>query len=240
MHSGRGATVQPVTASTSDCEGTYQAEQQLTVTGDGFAPSTAVTLYATSPGLGTTGEQQIGQVTADADGAISATVRIPLQATGFTPSGAKAGFAFLDALGNDPAGDNADLVDMVGLAPHTSSCGTVEPYPFNGFAPSVANLPQTNAENAGRTIPIKFTVTGSDADLSTVLAAGYPQSAPVSCSSPGALTSGTATSPTSVSSGRSGDDYNYLWQTDKSWTGCRELIVKLVDGSYHRALFSFS
>jgi len=36
-----------------------------------------------------------------------------------------------------------------------------------------------------------------------------------------------------------GDDYNYVWKTDESWSGCRELIVKPVDGSYHRALFNF-
>jgi hypothetical protein len=29
------------------------------------------------------------------------------------------------------------------------------------------------------------------------------------------------------------------WKTDKSWRGCRALVVKLVDGSYHRAVFDF-
>jgi hypothetical protein len=29
------------------------------------------------------------------------------------------------------------------------------------------------------------------------------------------------------------------WKTEKSWSGCRELVVKLVDGSYHRAMFNF-
>jgi hypothetical protein len=35
--------------------------------------------------------------------------------------------------------------------------------------------------------------------------------------------------------------YVYVWKTDKSWAGtCRQLIVKLVDGSYHRAYLKFT
>jgi len=56
--------------------------------------------------------------------------------------------------------------DAAGLAPHTSSCGAVEPYRFTGFGAPVANPPAVNPENAGRTIPVKFTLTGSGAVLS--------------------------------------------------------------------------
>ena len=233
-------TTQPVTTGSRDCEGTYQAGQQLTVAGDGITPGASVSMYATSPGLGATGEQQIGQVGADSAGHVAATIRIPLQATGFTQSGAKAGVAFIDAIGSGSSSSHVDDVAMIGLAPHTSTCGTVETYPFSGFDAPIANQPQINAENAGRTIPVKFTLTGSNAGLSDVLAAGYPQSAPVSCASPATLTTGDATSPTPASYGPPSDKYNYQWMTDKSWTGCRELIVKLVDGTYHRALFAFS
>jgi len=231
--------VQPVTQGTADCAGTFQAGQTLTVAGGGFAPGTAVSLYVTSPGLGATGEQQVGSATADPSGNVSATIRIPLAATGFTPSGASAGLAFIDAIGTGTGGTHVDDVAPAGLAPHTSSCGTVEPYPFTGFFPPVANPPAVNSENAGRTIPVKFSLAGSGAVLSQVLAPGYPQSAPVSCASPGQLTSGDPTTATSPGDGSPGDDYNYLWKTDKSWTGCRELIVKLVDGTYHRAVFDF-
>jgi len=230
---------QPVTQGTADCAGTYQAGQTLTVTGGGFAPGASVQVFVTSPGLGDGSEQQAGSTTADAKGNISTTIRIPLAATGFTPSGASAGLTFLDAIGTAADGGHADDVTSAGLAPHTSSCGTVEPFAFTGFDPPVANPPAVSAENPGRTIPVKFTLDGSDAVLSQVLAAGYPQSAPVSCTSPAELTSGDPTTATSPGDGSPSDHYNYLWKTDQAWTGCRELIVKLVDGTYHRAVFDF-
>ena len=110
---------------------------------------------------------------------------------------------------------------------------------FTGFGPPVASPPARNSENAGRTIPVKFTLAGSGAILSQVLAAGCPQSAPVSCASPGQLTSGDPTTATWPGSASPSDDYNYLRKTDPSWTGCRELIIKLVDGTYHQAVFDF-
>lgn len=231
--------VQPVTQGTSDCAGTFQAGQTLTVTGGGYAPGATVSFYITSPGLGPTGEQLVGSATADPAGNATATFRVPLAATGFTPDGASQGVVFADAIGTGPGGSHVDDVASAGLAPHASSCGTVETFPFTGFNPPVANPPAINNENAGRTIPVKFTLAGSGAVLSQVLADGYPQSAPVSCTSPEQLTTGDPATATSPGNTVPGDDYNYLWQTNPSWTGCRELIVKLVDGTYHRAVFDF-
>lgn len=196
-------------------------------------------IFVTSPGFNNGTEQQVGTATADTKGNISATVRIPLAATGFTPSGATAGLAFIDAIGPAADGAHVDDVTSAGLAPHTSSCGTVEPLPFTSFDPPVANPPAVNAETAGQVIPVKFTLPGSDAVLSQVLAAGYPQSVPVPCIAPPELTSGDPTTAASPGASAPNDNYNYVWQTDESWTGCRELIVKLVDGTYHRAVFNF-
>jgi hypothetical protein len=36
------------------------------------------------------------------------------------------------------------------------------------------------------------------------------------------------------------DQYVYVWKTDKSWTGCRQLQVKLNDGTTHWAMFKFT
>jgi len=34
--------------------------------------------------------------------------------------------------------------------------------------------------------------------------------------------------------------YTYVWKTDKAWAGsCRQLTVRLVDGTDHVALFQF-
>ena len=232
-------TAQSVTAGSADCGGTYQAGQQVQVAGDGFVPGTAVQLVVSSPGLGPSGELQVGEVTADAAGHAAGVVRIPLSATGFRQAGASAGIVFLDAIGLGSAADHQDDVAMAGLAPHDGSCGTVEQLPFDGFTPPVANPPEVNAAQPGRAVPVKFSLSGSNGTLDTVLAAGFPQSAPVSCTAPQTLTSGDPTVSSAASSPIPGDQYTYVWKTDRSWRGCRELIVKLVDGTYHRAVFDF-
>jgi hypothetical protein len=124
--------VQPVTASTAACEGTFQAGQTLTAAGGGFGPGATVSLYVTSPGLGSTGSQQVGSATADANGNISATIRVPAAATGFVPAGAtaSAGLVFVDAIGLGADGvTHVDDNASAGLAPRASTCGTVEQDP---------------------------------------------------------------------------------------------------------------
>ena len=38
----------------------------------------------------------------------------------------------------------------------------------------------------------------------------------------------------------SNDQYKYVWKTDKAWKGsCRQLVVKLADGTTHVAGFQF-
>jgi len=32
--------------------------------------------------------------------------------------------------------------------------------------------------------------------------------------------------------------YLYVWKTDSTWTGCRELMLKLLDGEEYRATFT--
>jgi hypothetical protein len=88
-----------------------------------------VSLYVTSPGLGSTGAQQVGSATADANGNVSATIRIPAAATGFTPAGGSAGLVFVDAIGLGAGGTHVDDTASTGLVPHTSTCGTVEQDP---------------------------------------------------------------------------------------------------------------
>ena len=246
-------TAHAVTSGSDDCADTYQAGQQVQLSGEGFVPGTTVQLYVTSPGLGSSGELGVGSATADANGHIAGVVRIPLAATGFTQVGASAGMVFLDAIGAGSAASHQDDVAIVGLAPHTSACGTVEQLPFIGFKPPIANPPRVNTVNPGRAIPVKFSIPGVHGALADVLAAGYPQSAPVSCTAPEAVTSGDPTASVGKSSeegdnnndnhGNNNDDedggYTYVWKTDRSWRGCRTLIVKLVDGTYHRAIFDF-
>jgi hypothetical protein len=232
-------TAQPLTTGSDDCTGTYQAGQQVAVSGDGFRPGTTVEIYASSAGYGSVAELLVGTATADAEGHVAAVVRIPLSATGFSPEGSAAGLVVLDAIGLGTAVDHLDDVALIALVPHDSSCGTVEQLPFAGFDPPVANAPERNRVEPGRAVPVKFSVPGGNGTLDTVLAAGYPQSAPVSCESPGEPTSGEPTERGPESTPEPGDHYNYVWKTDRTWRGCRALIVKLVDGTYHRAVFDF-
>jgi len=236
----RALTVTPVTVASAGCEGTLQAGQEVQVTGSGFLPGTAVRVYVTSPGQATL-EQLVATVTADSSGAVDTTIRVPLTATGFVQQGATGGLIGLDAIGLATSGvSHADALALAGLVPHGSECGTVETLPFQGFEPPVSNPPAINSVQAGSTVPVKFKIAGSGATLPDVLATGYPQSAPVSCAQPDlTITSGDATNETSSGTPSPSDNYNYTWQTDSAWSGCRELIVRLVDGSYHRAVVSF-
>jgi hypothetical protein len=44
----------------------------------------------------------------------------------------------------------------------------------------------------------------------------------------------------SLSYDASSNRYTYVWETDKSWAGtCRALILKMQDGTTHRADFKF-
>jgi len=228
---------QPLTApSDPSCGGSYQAGQEVQFSGGGFTPGATVTLYVT----GANGETQVGTATADTSGGIAGTVRIPLATTGFSESGAAAGEVFLDAIGTGSVASHLDDVAMVGLAAHTSDCGAVEPLSFHWVLPLPAfAYPRVVVVKAGLPLPVAFYIPGAHATLDDVVASGYPQYAPVSCTAPAALTSGTPASAIIGSLPIRGDLFPYVWRTDKTWRGCQELIVKLVDGSYHQAVFDF-
>ena len=50
----------------------------------------------------------------------------------------------------------------------------------------------------------------------------------------------TTAGSSSLSYDPDSDQYTYVWKTEKSWSDtCRELVVKLTDGSVHTALFNF-
>jgi hypothetical protein len=127
-----------------------------------------------------------------------------------------------------------------------AGCGTGQiaavvriPLSATGFTPPGASAGLVFVDAIGTGSAVEFSIPGSNGTLSAVLAAGYPQSAPVSCTAPGTPTSGVPTVSAGPESPTPGDKYSYVWSTDISWRGCRALIVKLVDGTYHRAVFDF-
>jgi hypothetical protein len=110
-------------------------------------------------------------------------------------------------------------------------------WPFAGFFRPIDNPPALNSQQAGGAVPVKFSL-GGDRGLA-ILAAGYPASVKVDC------TTGAVLGPVESTSSADGltfadGQYSYVWKTDKSWAGtCRELPVLLVDGTLHTARFKF-
>jgi hypothetical protein len=114
-------------------------------------------------------------------------------------------------------------------------------YPWSGFFQPVDNLPTVNSVKAGQAIPVKFSL-GGNYGLS-IFAAGYPKSQQVACSGGAPIddveqtvTAGNSSLQYDAANGQ----YSYTWKTDKSWAGqCRQLVVRLVDGTEHMANFKF-
>jgi hypothetical protein len=112
--------------------------------------------------------------------------------------------------------------------------------PFSGFLPPLGD---NNQQNAGSTIPVKFSV-GLDLGLN-IFAPGSLFSRQINCSpnSCGANVGIGPWEPTeSVGGGLRITDgqYHYDWKTDKAWAGtCRELEVILLDGRRFRTKVSF-
>jgi arabinogalactan endo-1,4-beta-galactosidase len=114
-------------------------------------------------------------------------------------------------------------------------------YDFSGFFGPVASAPATNVVSAGSVVSIQFSLAGDQGP--SVLAAGYPKSRPVNCNTAaptGASTPTAGARAKALSYDSQTNQYVYVWKTDKAWAGtCRELIVKLADGTEHFARFSF-
>jgi hypothetical protein len=118
---------------------------------------------------------------------------------------------------------------------------TPEPYNFMGFSPPVDNPPMINVAKAGRAVPVKFSLDSYDG--MDILKAGYPGSQQIDCDSldPVDIVVGTVTSGSrDLSYKKNTEEYTYIWKTEKAWAGsCRQLILKLNDGTEHLAYFEF-
>ncbi|HEX9371361.1 MAG TPA: PxKF domain-containing protein, partial [Roseiflexaceae bacterium] len=114
-------------------------------------------------------------------------------------------------------------------------------YPWSGFFQPTDNLPTLNSVKAGSAIPVKFSLGGNQG--LNIFAAGYPKVQPITCDS-GTPSDEIEQTVTAGASGLSYDaasgQYSYTWKTENSWAGsCRQLIVRLIDGTDHIASFKF-
>jgi beta-glucosidase len=111
-------------------------------------------------------------------------------------------------------------------------------YQFDGFFAPMKNPPAFNQIKAGSNVPVRFSL-GADLGTTGIIAEGYPNSAPVNCST-GAPTGPAIPASSTAGLVWTGDTYQFDWKTEKSWKGtCRQLVVQLTDASTHTLLFSF-
>ena len=130
-----------------------------------------------------------------------------------------------------------DTVGNVASLTHTYSVT----YNFSGFFSPLKSLQLVNGANSGQVIPVKLRLSGPQG--LDILADGYPKSEVIPCDST-RLVDGTETvnSPgrSSLLYDASADEYTFVWKTERAWAmTCRQLVVKLNDGTLHRANFRF-
>jgi hypothetical protein len=140
---------------------------------------------------------------------------------------------------------HVSATDTSGNASDLTNAYSVD-YNFSGFFPPVdisTGLDRIlNQTKAGSSVPVKFSLGGNQG--LNIFFQDYPSSKAVLCSD------GTSIDPLkeTAAAGSSGlsydpttDQYNYVWKTDKAWAStCRLLVLKLMDGTEHRAYFSFT
>lgn len=129
--------------------------------------------------------------------------------------------------------------ETTSLSPFVVATYELKPQ-FAGFLPPVEAQPTVNRMRAGSAVPVKFSL-GGDFGMD-IFAAGYPASRPVICDS-GAPTDAievtVSAGQSSLSYDASTGVYQFVWKTDKKWTGCRDLVLRLADGSEQLATFRF-
>jgi hypothetical protein len=126
--------------------------------------------------------------------------------------------------------------------PATGTATIKVTWPFNGFFQPVDNPGISgvfNTVTAGSAVPVKFSLGGNHG--LNILAANSPIVTNVACPSAGPVDDieTLAGNASGLTYDAASDQYTYVWKTAKGQTGCRQLNVKLADGSDHIAFFKF-
>ena len=142
-----------------------------------------------------------------------------------------------------PVGTTVVTVTATDADGNSSTCqfNVTVLYNFSGFFQPVDNPPVLNVVTAGKAIPVKFSLSGNKG--LNIFAAGSPTSLSISCDSSAPqddIEETVNAGGSSLSYTASSDQYNYVWKTDNAWKNtCRQLVVRLNDGTEHRANFKF-
>jgi hypothetical protein len=133
----------------------------------------------------------------------------------------------------------------------TTSCTYDVDYNWNGFFSPIDNLDKDghyvlNSVKAGSSVPVKFSLKGNQGlNIFATATDGtkYPKSSVIACDPTAevdAIESTVTAGQSTLQYDASLDQYTYVWKTEKTWTGCRQLEVKLTDGTSHRASFKLT
>jgi hypothetical protein len=145
--------------------------------------------------------------------------------------------------GGWPAGDYVIRLTGTDSHGHSSSATTtvhVARYAFSGFVAPVDNPPTVNLGKAGRTYPVKWSLTQSGATVSDLDAVASIKFTTSTCgSAPTDPLETTATGGTSLRYDATAGQYVYNWATPSA-PGCYVLLVTLADGSIWPAYFKLS
>jgi hypothetical protein len=126
-----------------------------------------------------------------------------------------------------------EAVDRVGKTA-TKSHTYIVAYDFRGFLLPLKARPKLNTIRAGDPVLVQFDLKGGRDE--EIYAKGYPRSVKIECDSQ------SRTNPIERSSRHHpGDHYDYVWDTDGSWSDtCRRLIFGLDDGSMYSLDFKLT
>jgi hypothetical protein len=118
----------------------------------------------------------------------------------------------------------------------------IKMFNFTGFFDPVKNPPIMNQMNAGRAVPLKFSLGGNQG--LAIFATGYPTSVSIQCSTLApidAVEQTTTAGSSSLSYDAATGTYTYVWKTEKSWANtCRQVNVKFIDGQTYILNFMFT
>lgn len=228
---GAGSATNPLiitrTFRATDSAGLFSEDVQVITVADGTAPTLNVPDITVNLPLNSTATSMPVTFTPTASDNCSGAVTIvstPASGSTFNVGTTTVNVTATDAAGNQTMGTFTVRVL----------------YNFTGFFSPVDNLPTFNVVNAGKGVPVKFSLSGNKG--LNIFAADYPQVVVINCdgSNESVVDETVNAGQSSLSYDSATDTYNYVWKTQNSWAGtCRQLIVKLNDGTEHRANFRF-
>ena len=115
-------------------------------------------------------------------------------------------------------------------------------YNFTGFATPIRS--GINQVNAGRTVPVKFSLVDANAAFVTTLASFVSLTSAASACDSGEVFNiegeSESSSQTTIRYDAATNQFIYNWKTENGWAGsCRNLKLMLADGTEHIARFRF-